>query len=133
MAGFGIGSGEVKLHPVVVQSGSAVLTPGTVATGPMTQLEPEQSSANRLADPAGVTAVPSVDMAPPILRLDEARGIDGQPFLGRLDAASSVVAHGGFDSAFSMHPFSVTGSEYFAATFARHAESNATPLPSALA
>jgi hypothetical protein len=65
--GLRIGSGVPKLHPVVVQSGPAVLTAGTLLVGLMAQLEPVQLSANRLTEPAGVGPSLMTDPAPPML------------------------------------------------------------------
>src|SRR5262245_65308535 len=71
---FAIGSGVPKLHPVVVQSGNALLTGGGPATGPTLQIEPAQLlsqappaaqlSANRLAEPSGVGPSPTVEPPP---------------------------------------------------------------------
>src|SRR5262245_60755913 len=74
MVGFGVGSGVPKLQPVVVQSGSALLTAGAVDVGPMLQLAPVQLSENRLCEPSGVgpsgmREAPAPMLSPPQVRL----------------------------------------------------------------
>src|SRR5512144_77960 len=75
MLGFGIGSGVPKLQPVVVQSGSAVLTAGAVLVGRIAQLEPVQSSANRLVDPSGVGPSGTMEFPPPMFRPPQVRAL----------------------------------------------------------
>src|SRR5262245_18030004 len=72
--GCGRGSGVPKLQPVVVQSGSALLTAGAVDVGPMLQLGPVQLSENRLCEPSGVgpsgmREAPAPMLSPPQVRL----------------------------------------------------------------
>src|SRR5215468_1424166 len=92
--GFGIGSGVPKLQPVVVQSGSVLLSAGAVEVGPMLQSEPEQPpsqappaaqlSANRLFEPSGVGPSATMEPPPPMLRPPQVR------FLMRVLVPSSV-------------------------------------------
>jgi hypothetical protein len=80
---FATGSGVPKLHPVVVQSGNALLTGGVPATGPTLQIEPaqvpsqvplgEQVSANRLVEPSGVGPSATVEPPPPMFRPPQVR------------------------------------------------------------
>src|SRR5262249_57885629 len=72
---FAIGSGVPKLHPVVVQSGNALLTGGGPATAPTLQIEPApllsqappapQTSENRLIAPSRVGPSPTPEPRPP--------------------------------------------------------------------
>src|SRR5262245_65434259 len=87
-AGFGIGSGVPKLHPVSVQSGPAVLTGGGVEVGPIVQLEPVQLSANWLVEPSGIGPSGTRSAPPPRLRPPQV-GV-----LMRALLASSVVPQG---------------------------------------
>src|SRR5262245_54984400 len=73
MVGFGIGSGVPKLQPVVVQSGSALLTAGAVDVGPMSQLAPVQLSENRLCEPSGVGPSGMREAPAPMLSRPQAR------------------------------------------------------------
>src|SRR5215468_1838698 len=61
----GTGSGVPKLQPVLVQSGSLVLSPGAVDVGEMVQLLPEQLSAYRLTPPSGVGLGATLLLEPP--------------------------------------------------------------------
>jgi hypothetical protein len=71
--GFGIGSGVPKLHPVSVQSGSALSTAGVVEVGPIVQLEVGQSTANRLVEPSGIGPSGTRPAPPPRLRPPQVR------------------------------------------------------------
>jgi hypothetical protein len=84
-AGFGIGSGVPKLHPVSVQSGSGVFTGGTVDVRAIVQLEPVQLSANRLVEPSGIGPSATTEPPPPMFRPPQVR------FLMRALLPSSVV------------------------------------------
>jgi hypothetical protein len=82
-AGFGIGSGVPKLHPVLLQSGAVLLSGGAVVVGPMLQSEPEQAlsqtppaaqvSVNRLVEPSGVEDSPTRELPPPMSRPPQLR------------------------------------------------------------
>jgi hypothetical protein len=72
-AGFGIGSGVPKLHPVLVQSGAAVFTAGAVEVGPIVQLEVGQWTANRLIEPSGVGPSGTPARPPPRSRPPQVR------------------------------------------------------------
>jgi hypothetical protein len=73
IVGFGIGSGVPKLHPVSVQSGTALLTGGAVEVGPIVQLDPVQLSANRLIEPSGVGPSGMREAPAPMLRPPQVR------------------------------------------------------------
>src|SRR5262245_28714651 len=84
IAGFGIGSGVPKLHPMSVQSGAALLTGGAVEVGPMLQSAPVQPpsqapppaaqlSANRLVEPSGIGASGRMAPLPPMFRPPQVR------------------------------------------------------------
>ena len=66
---FAIGSGVPKLHPVVLQSGAAVLTAGAVVNGVMLQAEPEQLRSKRLCEPSGVGPSGTSELPPPNSRV----------------------------------------------------------------
>jgi len=82
-AGFGIGSGVPKLHPVLLQSGAVLLSGGAAEVGPMLQSEPEQAlsqappaaqvSVNRLVEPSGVWDSPTRELPPPMSRPPQPR------------------------------------------------------------
>ena len=83
-AGFGIGSGVPKLHPVLLQSGAVLLSGGAAEVGPTLQSEPEQLllqapppaaqvSVNRLVEPSGVEDSPTRELPPPMSRPPQPR------------------------------------------------------------
>src|SRR5262249_28562419 len=82
--GFGIGSGVPKLHPVSVQSGAVLLSPGAVEVGPMLQSAPEQVplqapppaaqlSAYTYVAPSGVGPSATIEPPPPMFRPPQVR------------------------------------------------------------
>jgi hypothetical protein len=73
MAAFGISSGAPKLHPVVLQSGSAELGGGVVVNAPMVQVGPVQLRVNRLVAPSGVGPSGRFEPPPPTLRPPQVR------------------------------------------------------------
>jgi hypothetical protein len=82
--GFGISSGVPKLHPVVLQSGTAELGGGAVVNAPMVQSVPVQLSVTRLVAPSGVGASWKIEPPPPTLRPPQVRVLISVPLALRV-------------------------------------------------
>src|SRR5262245_56571321 len=87
MVGLGSASGVPKLQPVLLQSGCAVLTAGTVLFALTVQAGPTQLSADRMMEPSGTTPSGAVPPPPPMLRPPQVR------FLMKTDEPLRICPH----------------------------------------